>query len=742
MDIGYDEAGRLKSMTQPRGATTFAYDPATGKPASSTAPGGERISYDFDGALPTRWTFAGSTTGAVSRTYDGDFRVASETVSGGTPTTFSYEQDGLLSNAGELALTRDAQHGLLSTMTLGSIATTITRNGFGEPATVATADGAAPLYSESFERDDLGRITAKTETRGGETRTYGYTYDAANRLERVTRNGIQQASYSYDPNGNRTQVTRGAGLPIIATYDEQDRLTRAGIHEYAYTDAGELRSKRDTSAAATTTYDYDAMGALTGVTLPGATRLDYVIDPNGRRVAKKRNGAVVQSFRYGAGLAPLAELNPDGTVLSQFVYATRPNVPEYMLRGGQRYRIVTDHLGSPRVVVNADTGAVAQEIEYDEFGRVTSDTNPGFQPFGFAGGLYDRDTKLVRFGARDYDPETGRFTAKDPIDFAGGDTNLYSYVAQDPVNLVDPSGLFLDTFLDVAFVAYDIYKIGKGLANGCGVSGTDLAALGADLAMAAVPFGTGGGVAVRAGAKAGGDSKLVRNVCNCFPAGTPVKTENGSRPIERIRVGDRVWARNLSTGRQQLRRVTGLFSKRADSMLTLHAGRLRIEVTPGHPFWVRQRGWVQSQRLAVGDNLLTFDGRSVSIDAIETRSAATTVYNFEVAGDHNYFISDAQLLVHNCTVPRFHGPNKPWPTGATPNSIYTHLDPVTGVPKQNAIYDANGDVIAHVDFKQHGSSPPGHFHTFPAPGNPSSGHGRGNPHYPPESLPPGWGDVP
>jgi RHS repeat-associated protein len=67
--------------------------------------------------------------------------------------------------------------------------------------------------------------------------------------------------------------------------------------------------------------------------------------------------------------------------------------------------------------------------------------SPGLQPFGYAGGLYDRDTGLVRFGARDYDPETGRWTAKDPIGFAGGDTNLYGYVANDPVNWVDPLGL-------------------------------------------------------------------------------------------------------------------------------------------------------------------------------------------------------------------------------------------------------------------------------------------------------------
>ena len=62
-------------------------------------------------------------------------------------------------------------------------------------------------------------------------------------------------------------------------------------------------------------------------------------------------------------------------------------------------------------------------------------------PFGFAGGLYDEDTKLIRFGYRDYDPYTGKWTAKDPILFAGGDSNLYGYVLNDPVNLVDPEGL-------------------------------------------------------------------------------------------------------------------------------------------------------------------------------------------------------------------------------------------------------------------------------------------------------------
>jgi RHS repeat-associated protein len=120
------------------------------------------------------------------------------------------------------------------------------------------------------------------------------------------------------------------------------------------------------------------------------------------------------------------------------------DVPEYMVRGADTYRLVTDHLGSVRLVVKVSDGSVAERIDYDEFGVVTSDTSPGLQPFGFAGGLYDADTRLSRFGARDYDAETGRWTAKDPIGFDGGQTNVYVYVRNDPVNDSDPDGLLSD----------------------------------------------------------------------------------------------------------------------------------------------------------------------------------------------------------------------------------------------------------------------------------------------------------
>jgi RHS repeat-associated protein len=127
-----------------------------------------------------------------------------------------------------------------------------------------------------------------------------------------------------------------------------------------------------------------------------------------------------------------------------------------MLRGGTTYRILKDHLGSPRLVVNASSGAIAQRLDYDEWGNTTETGTLAFQPFGFAGGLWDRDTNLVRFGARDYDPTTGRWTTKDASRFGGG-LNFYAYANDDPVNYIDVDGhnpaLLAGVLLAVVYLA-------------------------------------------------------------------------------------------------------------------------------------------------------------------------------------------------------------------------------------------------------------------------------------------------
>jgi len=157
------------------------------------------------------------------------------------------------------------------------------------------------------------------------------------------------------------------------------------------------------------------------------------------RAALKAHGFTARALSGSTNLGETVPPHPPMT--SRRVTSRRARAGRRHERGQQS----KDHLGSVRLVINAQTGEVAQSIDYDAWGRVLNETGAGFQPFGFAGGLYDADTKLVRFGARDYDPGMGRWTNRDPIGFAGGDTELYAYAGSDPINALDLSGL--DTFM-------------------------------------------------------------------------------------------------------------------------------------------------------------------------------------------------------------------------------------------------------------------------------------------------------
>lgn len=324
---------------------------------------------------------------------------------------------------------------MINGTTLGSLTTTRGYNSFAELDSLTASYNTSSLFNATYTRDKLGRITEKAETVEGAAITTVYGYDFAGRLETVTEDGIEIARYQYDDNGNRTHIN-GAQ---IGSYDAQDRLTAYAATTYQYSDNGELESK--TEAGQTTHYSYDVLGNLMQARLPGDVTVDYVIDGKNRRIGKMVNGSLVQGFLYQDQINPIAELDGANNVISRFVYGTRTNVPDYMIRGGDVYRIIPDHLGSPRLVVNTSDGSIVQRIDYDAWGDVIQDTNPGFQPFGFAGGLYDQHIQLIRFGFRDYDPETGRWTAKDPIKFNGGDANLYGYVFTDPINGVDLYGL-------------------------------------------------------------------------------------------------------------------------------------------------------------------------------------------------------------------------------------------------------------------------------------------------------------
>jgi RHS repeat-associated protein len=439
--FGYDAAGRLDGVTTSTHETELAYDATTGHLSSTTSTNlatdeAVALALTFDGRLPIEETWSGPIGGSVTRVYNHHLQVESLLVNGTSAAANHYDEDGLLTQAGALTLTPDANHGLLRDTTLGVVSDTRTYNSFGELETYsATVSGLSQL-TYALERDEpLGRISRKTETIQGVTTVYDYEYDDAGRLNRVYENSTLASEYTYDANGNRLTAP---GLSSPPTYDDQDRLLAYGGLAFTYTANGELLSR--TVGASTTSYTYDAVGNLRAVELPNGDEIEYLIDGRNRRVGKRVNGVVEYGLLYDDQLRPVARLDASGEIVARYVYGTRINVPEYMDAGGHTYRIISDHLGSPRLVVNTATGGIVQQMDYDEFGRVVANTNPGFQPFGFAGGVYDTDTGLVRFGARDYDPGIGRWTAPDPMRFEAADSNLYAYAFSDPVNLTDPTG--------------------------------------------------------------------------------------------------------------------------------------------------------------------------------------------------------------------------------------------------------------------------------------------------------------
>jgi len=434
--FSYNAGGQLTATDVAAGSIAYTYD-AHGRVQRVSAPGGVTLSYGYDGALPVSLAWTGPINASLGLTYDDNFIPIAQTVNGGSPVDYHYNKDRLLIEAGDLILTRGADSGRVTATTLAGVTDAFAYNLFGEITRHTSSYGGAAFYTADYSYDRLGRVIAKTETIAGVATTYGYAYSVKGYLSGVTRNGTVVAQYGFDANGNRTSVQDSSGS-LAATFDGQDRLIQQGADRYTYNSAGDL--ERITGSGGVTGYEYDALGNLRRVTLPTGEIITYQVDGRQSRVGRLVDGQPTHSWIYLDPLHPVAEFDGNGQLISHFIYGTREHVPDVMLRDGKRYRLVTDLVGSVRLVVDVDSGAIAQRIDYDSFGRVVQDTNPGFQPFGFAGGLYDPLTGLVRFGARDYDPQAGRWTAPDPQLFDGGQSNLYSYVDNDPINRLDPTG--------------------------------------------------------------------------------------------------------------------------------------------------------------------------------------------------------------------------------------------------------------------------------------------------------------
>jgi RHS repeat-associated protein len=422
--------GLLTETIAPEGATNYSYDCTFF--LKDAVKGAEKVTYAYDGSLLTADARTGLLNQTISYSYNSDFRIALRAYAGGSQ-ALAYDDDGLLTNAGPYAITRNAQNGLPERVTDGAVTIARTFSGYGETDGVSYAIGGSNKYSYNLTRDLAGMITQKKEIIAGTDTTYDYAYDSNGRLTEVKKNGTVTESYAYDSQGNRLMDGNRS-----YSYSSEDHLITAGTDTYQFNADGFLTGK--TTSAGTTTTTYSSRGELLNITLPDGRVIAYDHDPMGRRIAKRANGAITEKYLWRDATTLLAVYDGSDQLVMRFNYAGG-RLPVSMTRNGIAYYLFYDQVDSLRAVADG-SGSIIKQIDYDSFGNVISDTDPSFAvPIGFAGGLHDRDAGLVRFGARDYDPAIGRWTAKDPIDFAGGDVNLYGYVWNSPTNWIDPLGL-------------------------------------------------------------------------------------------------------------------------------------------------------------------------------------------------------------------------------------------------------------------------------------------------------------
>jgi len=382
--------------------------------------------------------------GKVFFGFDTDHRIVSRTVHGNNPsssdvTSITLNDDNQPVQYGMMSMTYSYPSGRLSQTQIASSDDTRTYDSYGNLATYNINQDGTSIYSYSLTRDNMSRIIGINETIQGVTSQYLYGYNSTGQLTAVSQDGTLVASFVYDDNGNRTSTMLN-GTTYSAVFDNQDRMTSYGANTYTYNPNGELYQMQN-SLSATTSYSADPFGNLYQVTYPSSTYSRYYYDAHNRLVGRYYPTNYTRMFIREDEFRVSAIAYTNGILQKIFYYATGAITPDYMDIAGIKYRIITNHLGSPRLVVRLTDGVVVQRMNYNVLGQVTYDSYPSLQPFGFAGGLYDADSGLVHFGARKYDTYTGRWISKDPIRFDGGDTNLYGYVMNDPVNAVDPSGL-------------------------------------------------------------------------------------------------------------------------------------------------------------------------------------------------------------------------------------------------------------------------------------------------------------
>ena len=317
---------------------------------------------------------------------------------------------------------------------------TFTYDSVGRLTNLQHLDGSGNNIANYVNAFDLAsRITSETLNGGTPT---NYTYDVTNEL---TDDNV--IAYSYDLNGNRTMPGYTTGLA--------NELTSDGIWNYFHDKNGNLVGKTNISTGETWSYGYDnrnrLISAIQTTSAGVQMQATYVYDALGQRIEKDvTQSGVTTTTRFAYDRREIwADLTSTNSLQTRYVRG------EYLLEllariaSGTVAWILADRMGSVRDVVD-NTGAVSDTITYDGYGNVESEMNPmnGGQ-YKYDGYRYDSETGWLRpdpSNGRYYETNTGRWLSADPLGFRGEDSNLFRYVANNPPNHFDPSGMKIYVF--------------------------------------------------------------------------------------------------------------------------------------------------------------------------------------------------------------------------------------------------------------------------------------------------------
>ncbi len=285
-----------------------------------------------------------------------------------------------------------------------------------------------------YTYDHVSNILTKTTEHGN----YGYGYDDVYRLTSADNPTQENEAYTYDNVGNRDTAS---GVTGTIAHNANNELTVYGDITYDYDANGNMIRKSVGSVAVN--YIYNVQNRLIRVEdeLSGLVIAEYGYDPFGRRLWKEVDGTRTYFFYSDEGL--VAEYDESGNELRSYGYqpdSTWTTDPLWLKEGREYYFYQNDHLGTPQKLIDIN-GTGVWSAQYTAFGEAQVQVATITNNLRFPGQYYDAETGLHYNYHRYYDPETGRYLRVDPIGFDGGDENLYAYVWNNPLSLIDVDGL-------------------------------------------------------------------------------------------------------------------------------------------------------------------------------------------------------------------------------------------------------------------------------------------------------------